>query len=236
MSAPHHDVVGGVIVAVSPSGRASDDAVLFAEVADRPVLAWTVAAFERTPALAHIVLVVAPEHVEAAHMVAGREGWRHTHVMTGGPGWLDAIFTGLSALPPDCSWVVVHDGARPLVTAELIADGIAAAQSSGAATATAPVKETLKRVERGGAVATPPRDRLALLHTPQVFARGVLAAAFQRTHARAGVLDAVTLLRSAGIPVATFSGGRDNLVVASRHDLAIVEAVLRSRPDAETLS
>jgi 2-C-methyl-D-erythritol 4-phosphate cytidylyltransferase len=236
VSTPNHDVVGGVIVAVSPSGLTSDEKVLFAEVADRPLLAWTVAAFERTPALFHIVLVVAPGHVEAARVVAGREVWRRTHVVAGGPGWLDAIFTGLSALPPDCSWVVVHEGARPLVTPELIAEGIAAAQSSGAATAAAPVKETLKRVERGVAVATPPRDRLALLHTPQVFARGPLAAAFQRIHARAGVLDAVTLLRSAGVPVATFSGGRDNMVVASRHDLTVVEAVLRSRPDAETLS
>jgi 2-C-methyl-D-erythritol 4-phosphate cytidylyltransferase len=226
---------GAVVVAVGSWPPGGDD-LLWADVAGRPLIAWTLAAFEWTPAIARSVLVVPSERLQAARALARREGWRRTRSVAGGPRWRDAVFTGLAALPPSCAWVVVHDGARPLVTPALIADGIAAARRSGAATAAAPVNETLKQVESGIVVATPPRDRLALLQTPQVFERRRLLALRQSDATPADAPDEATLALAAGIPVATYPSGHGNLKVVSRHDLAVLEAALRGRMETEKRS
>ncbi len=218
---------GAVIVAAGQSRRMGGVDKIWAKLAGRPLIAWTVAACERAAELREIVLVVAPERLAEAVALGAAEGWQRTRVVaTAGPRRRDAVRAGLEALEPACRVVVIHDGARPLVTPELIAAGLATARARGAATAGEPVKETLKRVRDGVIIETLPREQLVRLQTPQVFAREWLSAACAAYDPAADPPDEATLAYALGLPLAIYPGSHDNLKVTTPDDLPVVEALL----------
>ena len=201
----------------------------WAVVGGKPALAWSVAACARAAPIGRVALVVAPDHLDDAHALAETEGWRHVRpVAAHGPRLRDAIAAGLTALPVDCHWVVLHDADRPLLTPKLILAGLAAAARTGVACACEPVKETIKRARAGFVAETLGRAHLALLQTPQVFARerlqalvaGDMGGQWANAAARAAAL---------GMPVATFPGGHENLRVATADDVTLAEDVLARR-------
>lgn len=220
-----------ILAAETPAAESGFDAV-WGGASGRPVLAWAVEAFARAPEAATIALVVRPDRLDDARELIARSGWRGVHaVASAGPRRRDALQVGLATLPMDLEWVIVHDGTRPLVTPELIAAGLAAAARTGAAAAWTPVNETLKRVE-GETVtvrATLPRAELALVRTPQVFRRALLMAAHETAATDLDSLDDATLAQRAGIPVALFPSGPDNLKVSDARDLAVAAALLAAR-------
>lgn len=207
--------------------RDGDIDMHWAPLMGRPVLAWTVMSMLRNATIDDMVVVVAPDRVGDARMLETSERWeRVTIVPSEGVRRRDAVMSGLRALPSACQWVVVHDATRPLVTPELVAAGLAAAQQTGAAAASEPVKETIKRV-RGGVVAeTVDRSTLALLQTPQVFKRSMLLAAHQQSAPTLDAPDDATLAVSAGMRVATFPGSHDNLALTTPDDIAVAAVLL----------
>ena len=120
---------------------------LFTEVAGRPLLAHTLIAFQACPAIARIVLVLSEQNLERGRRLVEEHGFTKViNVVPGGERRQNSVRLGLEALRPgslqggqagqalgECDFVAVHDGGRPLVTAELIERGIAAAQETGAA-------------------------------------------------------------------------------------------------------
>ena len=220
---------GAAILAAETPADSQGFAAAWANIAGRPVLAWAVEAFVRAPEVAAVALVVRPDQLDAAIELIARSGWDGVHAVAAtSPQRRAAVRAGLAALPADLEWVIVHDGTRPLVTPELIAAGLAAAARTGAAAAWTPVKETLKRVEGETVTATLPRDELALVQTPQVFRRALLVAA----HTASADLDPpddATLAQRAGIPVALYPAGPNNLKVSDARDLAIASALLAAR-------
>jgi 2-C-methyl-D-erythritol 4-phosphate cytidylyltransferase len=124
--------------------------------------------------------------------------------------------------------VVVHDGARPLVTPELIAAGIEAARETGAAAAALPVVETLKEADERGVVRTTvPRERLWAVQTPQVFRHDLLLRAHNA--AIGDVTDDCALVEQIGGAVKLYPGLRANLKLTTPEDVTIVEALIRAR-------
>lgn len=226
-------VAEAVIVAAGPSRRMRGIDKIWAPIAGRPLLAWTVAAFERATEIARIVLVVAPERLGAAEELRVREGWRRVAlVVVGGPRRRDSVRLGLEALGEASAAseiVVVHDGARPLVTPALIRAGLAAARRTGAATASEPVKETIKRVHAGLVAETLPRAQLVRAQTPQVFERARLLAAHAAADPTTDFADDATLVCALGLPLAIFPGSHENLKATTPDDLPVVEALLRAR-------
>jgi 2-C-methyl-D-erythritol 4-phosphate cytidylyltransferase len=220
---------GAVLVAAGTSTRMGGLDKIWAPVAGAPLIAWTVAAFERTPEIAASVLVVAAERIAAAEALAAAYGWRRTRIVAGGARRRDSVRCGLEALPARCRWVVVHDGARPLVTAAAITAGLALARERGTAIASEPVKETIKRVEASLVVETPARAHLRLLQTPQIFPRARLLRAHAAADPTADPPDDATLAYALGWPLAIYSSGADNLKVTTPDDLPVVEALLRER-------
>lgn len=221
-----------ILAAAAPAAGLDFDAV-WANAAGRPVLAWAVDACTRTPAVAAIALVVRPDRLDAADELIARSGWHGAHAVAAtGPRRRDAVQAGLAALPAELEWVIVHDGARPLITPELIAAGLATAANTGAAAAWAPVKETLKRVEGGTVMATLPRVELALTQTPHVFRRTLLLAAHAAAPANFDPPDDATLAHRSGIPVALYPAGPDHLKVSDALDLAVAAALLAARMPA----
>jgi 2-C-methyl-D-erythritol 4-phosphate cytidylyltransferase len=127
----------------------------------------------------------------------------------------------------DCEWIVVHDGARPFVSSDLVVRGLAVARETGAAIAALPARDTIKRVAGLDVVETLSRAELWAVQTPQIFRRDLLAAALAST--TADVTDEATLVERNGGVVRVFEGSPTNLKITTPDDLAIARAMLHAR-------
>jgi len=209
----------------------------FAPLAGRTVLAHTLAAFETCTAIDGIVVVTHPDTVpECAELVAPFV--KVSAIVAGGETRQDSVASGLAAVSPDVEFVVIHDGARPLVLPETIADVVEALRSStdDGVIIGHPSFDTVKRVDVSGRViATEDRDSLWLVQTPQAFRAAALRAAYamvaESTDSRHATDDAA-LVERAGGSVRVLLGPRDNLKITVPEDLAVAEQVLlvRGRP------
>jgi len=194
----------------------------------RPLLAWTLAALDQAATVDEVMLV-ASKAVERGWEAAGRPGAKLKRVVRGGDSRQDSVRAGLDALPSGAEIVLIHDGARPFVSAALIDAVTEAARFAGAALPLLPVVDTLKRVgEDGGVVETVPRNDLARAQTPQGFRVPLLRAAHD--HATATGLQAtddvalVEAARAAGaLPgdqrIAGVPGQESNVKVTRPQDL-----------------
>jgi 2-C-methyl-D-erythritol 4-phosphate cytidylyltransferase len=148
----------------------------------------------------------------------GRQG--RICVVAGGAERQDSVFNGLQALPPDCDWVLIHDGVRPFASSELLKRTWDAALTNGAAIAALPASDTIKRVRAGQVVETVPREELWLVQTPQVFRREILFEAYREADRQGWVgTDDAFLVERLGLPVAVVTGERSNIKVTTPEDL-----------------
>ncbi len=210
---------------------------LAATVAGRPLLAWTLDALQASPDVERIVIATAADRVAAL----AEAPWLPTKVVVvvaGGDRRQASVAAGVSALSDvgDDRVLLVHDGARPLVTVRTIGAIVRATQEHGAAIPVLPVAETLKRIEGGVVLGTVDRADLAAAQTPQGVRAGLLRAAYARFSPDGPEIwtDEASLLEACTIPVHVVAGDPDNLKVTLPVDLARVEAVLAGRIPART--
>ena len=140
-------------------------------------------------------------------------------VCKGGERRQDSVLRGLERLG-SCDLVVIHDGARPFITPELLDRGIAAALEEGAAIAAVPVKDTIKQSDDCDVVErTLPRDRLWAVQTPQIFDASVIREAHEKV--KETVTDDSSMVEAIGHPVKVFQGSYFNIKVTTPEDLTI---------------
>jgi 2-C-methyl-D-erythritol 4-phosphate cytidylyltransferase len=191
-------------------------------VAGRPLIARTVAAFLSHPDIAQVALVVSADNrggVEAAVLPNTKLA-----IVLGGERRRDSVHAGLMTLT-GCEYVVVHDGARPLVTRDLIDAVLAGARECGAALCAVPVADTVKRSDESGHVrGTVSREGLWLAQTPQAFRLDLLGKAHEAVEG--DVTDDAAMVEHLGAPVLLVQGSRRNIKVTTLEDLALVEALL----------
>ena len=201
----------------------------FAPVLGKPLIAHTLSRFESSPVVSEIALVLAPESVQRGRELASRCGFgKVLQVVPGGSRRQDSVRNGLLALSP-CEMVMVHDGARPVVDAELLERGARAALEHGAAVSGVPVKDTIKRVGPDLVVEdTPERSRLWQAQTPQVFRYDLLMEAHRLQDG--DFTDDAAMVESLGHPVRMFEGSYENIKVTTSGDLLIAEVFLRHLP------
>ena len=217
--------VCAIIVATEQDGD-----LIWREVAGKPLLAWSVAAFAVTPSIARILLVVSEAQVRRAQDPCEPVSEdKVSGVLSGGARRRDGVEAALHALADECAFVAIHDAARPLVTRALIEAGVALARETGVAIPVEPVKETIKRVRDGVIVGAVPRERLTRAQMPQFFTRAVLQEAYQRTTPDLYPPDEAALLLAAGLPINCYAGDTENLRVTSVDELPVVEELLRRR-------
>jgi 2-C-methyl-D-erythritol 4-phosphate cytidylyltransferase/2-C-methyl-D-erythritol 2,4-cyclodiphosphate synthase len=221
-----------IIVAAGTSSRMAGQDKLLAEVAGRPLLAWTLAAFEAAPEVGRIVLVTSAGRVDSFASAA----WLPTKlvgVVAGGERRQASVAAGVQALAdvPDDRVILVHDGARPMVSGRTIADVVAATRAYGAAIPVIPVAETLKRLDGEVVHETVDRTGLAAAQTPQGVTAGALRTAYARfpPDAPETWTDEASLLEACTIPVHAVLGDPDNLKVTLPADLARASAMLAGR-------
>jgi 2-C-methyl-D-erythritol 4-phosphate cytidylyltransferase len=219
---------GAVIVAAGTSQRMGGEDKLFALLGGEPLLARVIEPFEVCDAIGQVVVVVREEKLAPVRRMVARYGRsKDTQVCTGGRRRQDSVLAGLELLGK-WQWVVVHDGARPLVTVDLILRGLRAAQETGAAAAALPVTDTIKVAGPDMSVReTPPRDCLWAVQTPQVFRSDIIAEAYRQSGGR--VTDEATLVERAGHRVKLYKGSHDNIKVTVPGDLALAEALWQRR-------
>ena len=222
---PDAKTVGAVIVAAGDSTRMEGVDKTFAPLGGEPLIAHTVDAFECCPAVGTIVLVVAEASQEDASRLVKQRKWQKVHAVTqGGPRRQDSVASGVAALPP-CEWVVVHDGARPLVTPVLITEGLKEVAITGAIIAAVPSKDTVKVVGAGGTVEfTPDRREIWMVQTPQVFNRALLE--WVHGQVKTESTDDAAMVERMGVPVRVFMGSYTNIKVTTPEDLLVAEVLL----------
>lgn len=219
----------GIVVAAGRSERMGGAEKVFAELVGRPLLAWTLRAFKMCEAIDGVVLVVGAEAAGRAEALV-RE-WRFTNVVdivTGGARRQDSVRAGLDAARA-ATIVAVHDGARPLVTPDLITRGVALARECGAALCAVPSRDTVKQAAGDPPVVRATLDRATawLAQTPQAFSRDLLLRAHEA--ATAAATDDAALIEATGHEVRLFEGAYWNIKVTTPEDLIIAEALLRER-------
>jgi 2-C-methyl-D-erythritol 4-phosphate cytidylyltransferase len=190
-----------------------------------PLIAQPLAAYQSATCIDRICLVITGEALARAQSLVDQEGYaKVAAIVEGGARRRDSVLCGLNALG-DVEWVSVHDGARPLVTPELIERGLEEARETGAACCAVPASDTLKEAERGYVLRTLDRSRLWLAQTPQTFRRQVLFAAHQASNDDA--TDDAAMVEATGVKVRLYAGSPRNVKVTTSDDLALVEALLK---------
>jgi len=204
---------------------------LWTPLAGRITLARTIDVFEASPLVETIILVTSAERHTDAQALCKFERWRKiVSIVIGGPRRQDSVHIGLTALAqlaPLCHWVMIHDGARPLVTSSILEVGWQAVQTQHAVTAAVPVKETIKLEQEGKIIATLDRSLLWTVQTPQLFSFSLLLSAHHTPQAQEDVVDDAMLLQRLGHPVSIFPGSYSNIKITTAGDLLLAEELLQ---------
>jgi 2-C-methyl-D-erythritol 4-phosphate cytidylyltransferase len=203
------------------------------ELDGRPVAAWSLATIAGCALVTDVIIACEADEREAfAGLARAHGGDKVRAVVAGGVRRQDSVYAALRAAPPDTAIVIVHDGARPFVTAEQIERIIASATSHSAAILAVPVKDTVKQASEGGAVLrTLPRETLWTAQTPQAFAYGVLLRAHEAAE-RDGFVgtDCAMLVEAAGeTDVQIVEGSYDNMKITTPEDLPVAAHIAAQR-------
>ena len=220
-----------IIVAAGKSermGAGTDKA--FLSLVNKPVVAWSLIAFERCPEIDRIVLVVRKDQLVAAKAAAKMFGISKLQaIVPGGNKRQESVKAGLDACEIDTRYVVVHDGARPCIDSETVGEVVKAVRRFPAVTVGRKMTDTVKRAEKGSFVAeTLDRDRLWAVQTPQAFQVKVLKAAYKAlAESKAEVTDDCQAVELLGEQVKLLESRRPNFKITTVEDLQIAGALLR---------
>jgi 2-C-methyl-D-erythritol 4-phosphate cytidylyltransferase len=221
---------GAVIVAAGESKRMGGQDKLFARIGGEPLLARVLDAFNGCTAIEQIVVVLREEKMgEARRLIVSHDWSKSIDCCIGGRRRQDSVIAGLERLGK-YEWVIIHDGARPLVTTDLIGRGLEEAGETGAAVAAVPVTDTIKVAGEDRIVQhTPSRENLWAVQTPQVFRSDIIREAYRR--AKEDVTDDASLVERAGHEVKLYWGSYDNIKVTTPDDLALAEILWHKRQE-----
>jgi len=218
---------GVVIVGAGSSQRMGMDKV-FMSLAEKPLLAWSVDVCQTCELVDQIVIVLNESKLNLGRRLVAERGWsKVVEVCLGGDRRQDSVRQGLNKLK-GCDWVVIHDGARPFLTLDLIRDGLKAAQPTGAAVVAVPVKDTVKL---GGSDLTVKgtlnRQELWAVQTPQVFRFDIITKAHEQI--KGDVTDDAGMVEQLGYKVKLYMGSYDNIKITTPEDLALAELIIRKK-------
>lgn len=210
----------------------SDRNKLLLEVRSQPIIAWTLLAAQAAEEISWIGIISQPiDWPDFKSILANLQLTKPVELIIGGSTRQESVYNGLQALPAATKQVLIHDGARCLVTPDLLNSCAQAIRQCSGLIAAVPVKDTIKVVDESGIIqSTPDRRNLWAAQTPQGFKVDLL----KQCHAegvRQGweVTDDAALFEKCGIEVRIVAGEETNLKITTPQDLAIAEFILSSR-------
>lgn len=228
--------IGAVILAGGRGSRMHSDIQKQYMLLDgRPLIAYALEAFERSCADDLVLVTGAGEAEFVQKEILPPLGLTKLRsIVTGGKERYHSVYEGLKALR-NCDYVLIHDGARPLVTEAVISRAVQAAVQNDACVVGMPVKDTIKVADAHGfAESTPDRSLLWQVQTPQAFAYPLVRGAYDRLMAdetlQKGITDdAMVVEHLSGTKVRLVEGSYENLKVTTPEDLVLAEALLKKR-------
>lgn len=223
--------MGRVVAVIVAAGEATVKGGIdriFADLAGKPILAHTIAAFEACPVINEIIVVTTMGSLARAWNLAKESGWRKlTKIVPGGARRQDSVAAGLQEIG-ECEWVMIHDGSRPLVSDSEITDCLGAARHHGAAILAVPTRDAVKMVSNERMVrATPDRSALWLTQTPQCFRKDLIVQGYRDAFGE--VSDDSVLIERQNQPVKVCTGEYTNIKINSAEDLDYAQVIIRRR-------
>ena len=217
---------GAVIVAAGNASRMGGIDKVMAELRGEPMIKRTVRQFQDCDAISEIVIVTREDLIlPITRLCAGME--KVKAVVAGGKSRQESVGLGLNALSDKVKLAAVHDGARPLISWQVIDRVVRAANTYGAAAPGIPVKDTIKVVQGGVVKHTPDRSTLSAIQTPQVFDFDLLRGALKKAQLEgAQVTDDCSAVERMGMSIKIVEGEERNIKVTTPFDLKIAELLL----------
>lgn len=217
---------GAVIVAAGSATRMGGIDKVMAQLGGEPMIRRTVRAFQDCDAVSEIVVVTREDLILPITSLCA-DMPKVIAVVAGGKSRQESVHLGLNALSGKVRLAAIHDGARPLVTWQVIDRVIRAANTYGAAAPAIPVKDTIKVVQGGVVKQTPDRATLFAVQTPQVFDFDLLRGALKKAQTeKVQVTDDCSAVERMGMAVKIVEGDERNIKVTTPLDLKIAELLL----------
>ena len=220
-----------VVPAAGSSRRMGGQDKILLPLDDIPVLMHTLRALSASERIQEIVVVTREDLiVPVGQLCRDCALAKVTQVLVGGATRADSVLIGVEEVSGRAELIAVHDGARPLVTVEVIDAAIRKAAECGAAAPAVPVKDTVKRALDGVVVETPDRTQLFAVQTPQVFDSDLLLGALRRAvEDGAAITDDCGAVERIGMKVCLTEGSYENIKITTPADMLMAEAILHSR-------
>ena len=220
-----------VIVSAGAARRMGGIDKVLAPLGALPVLVHTLYAFQDCSSVEEIVVVAREDLlVEIGRLCREFNLDKVKKVIVGGQERIHSVQAGLGEVDPEASLIAIHDGARPLVTQEIIRDTVARAALTGAAAPAIALTDTIKRTEDGIVQETVDRSSLWAVQTPQVFEAGLIKAATKKAIDDGELLtDDCGSVERLGMKVTLTCGSRENIKITTPLDLILGEAILQAR-------
>ena len=220
---------GAVIVAAGSASRMGGIDKVMAPIHGEPMIVHSVRAFQNCDAIKEIIVVTRPDLI-APIMDLCQEFDKVQAVVVGGASRPESVAIGLSALSDKVKLAAIHDGARPLISFEVIDRTVRAANSYGAAAPGVPVKDTVKTVVGGIVKNTPDRSLLKAIQTPQVFDIDLIRVALEKADKDlAPITDDCSAVELMGMSVRIVEGDERNIKVTTPLDLKLAEMLLEEK-------
>ena len=224
-------MIFGIIVAAGKSERMGSDVdKAFLSLGTRTVLSFSLLAFEQCPLIDGVILVVRKDRLDSARGLAQIFGCSKVQaVIAGGATRQASVMNGLAELGKDVRVVAVHDGARPCVTPEMIAETVKSAKRHGSGVAAVKITDTIKEVDRGLVVSrTVDRSKLWAVQTPQTFRVDLLMKAYQHVEKKnLAVTDEASAVEAIGESVYLVPASWSNIKITTPADLALAATILK---------
>lgn len=220
-----------IVAAGSGSRMKSSKNKLLLPLGGKTVIERTVKTFEDIPQIGEIIVVCREEELETMSSIL--PGEKITFVI-GGKTRQESVKNAVETIDPDeCETVIIHDGARPLVTKEEILETLEEAKRTGAAATGVFVKDTIKVINDDYVVTdTPDRTKLVAIHTPQIFNLKLYLKAMEKAAMqKKDFTDDCKLLENIGVPVSVVIGEYGNIKITTPEDIPMAQAILEERGD-----
>lgn len=226
-----HPFCSVIIAAAGSSNRMNGENKLFAELDGIPVIVHTMLAFQNSPLIDEIIIVTREDSiVTIADMCAGYKITKATKIVVGGKERNESVQIGAMEVSPYSEYIAVQDGARPLVTKEIIDDAVRKAYQFQAAAPAIPVSDTIKVADNNMIVKTLDRDTLVAVQTPQVFKAEILKAALKNAHDKnIKITDDCGAVEALGVNIALSIGSHENIKITTPIDIVVAESILEAR-------
>lgn len=220
-----------VIVAAGKGKRMGTEiSKQFLPLGGKEILAHTVQKFEKAEKIRDIILVTGADSLQDVQEMAQEYGWEKiVSIVAGGKERQDSVWNGLQQVAADTEIILIHDGVRPFVTEDILNISIETALEMGGCVAGVPAKDTIKVCDGENiAIATPDRNALWQIQTPQTFRKERIVKAYEQAKEDGFVgTDDASFAEHCGYPVKVIMGSYRNIKITTKEDLIIGEAFLK---------